>query len=118
MFSATLFFSSMVFASDLLTPPTYCIKEPGPGLYLRFEDDGALSAKLSLTGVDKVKDTKDVRKVDGADRFSFFLSPEFGTKQNDMSTNIAEGMPAIDARLASRSGTDYGIQCGFNWKFK
>jgi len=118
MFSATLFLSSAVLASDLSVPPTYCIKEPDQGLYLWFKDDGSLSARLSLSGADKVKDIKEVQKADGTDRFSFFLSPEFGTKHNDMSTNTATGMPAIDTVSDSRPGTDYGMQCGFNWKFK
>ncbi len=82
MFSATLFSSPMVFASDLLTLPAYCIKEPDPGLYLRFRDDGSLSAQLRFSGVDKAKDAEDGRNAAGTGKFRFFLSPEFGTKQN------------------------------------
>src|ERR1700688_449143 len=104
MFSATLFFSSSVMASDLLTPPTYCLKETGPGLYLRFNDDGALTAKLALSSKNEVEDA-DGRKADGTDRFNFFLGPEFGTKHNDTGTNIVAGMPAVNniasARLSS-----------------
>ena len=118
MFSATLFSSSAVIASDLLIPPTYCIKEEGPGFYLRLRDDGSMSAQLSLSGHDKIKDTMDGQKAVGAGRFCFFLSPDLGTEQNVMSANIAAGMPAIDARSDSRPGTNYGIQCGFNWKFR
>src|SRR5512141_481282 len=101
MFSATLFFSSAVFASDLLTPPTYCLKETGPGLYLRFDDEGALTAKLALSSKNKVIDVNG-RKVDAPDRFSFFLGPEFGTKNNEMSTNISVGMPAVNNVASSR----------------
>lgn len=118
MFSVTLFFSSAVFASDLSLPPTYCIKEPGPGLYLWLGDDGALTGQLSFSGEDKGKGVKDGRKVAGTDGFSFFLNPELGTKHNDMSTNTAAGMPAIDTGAGSRLGSDYGMQCGFTWKFK
>ena len=117
MISATLLLSSAVFASDLLFPPTYCLKETGPGLYLRFDDDGALTAKLALSSENKVIDVNG-RKVDRTDRFSFFLGPEFGTKHNDMSTNIAAGMPAVDNVASSRLDSDYGVQCGFTWKFK
>lgn len=117
IFSATLFPSPSVFASDLLIPPTYCIKETGPGLYLRLDDDGALTAKLALSSENKVKDANG-RKVDGADRFSFFLGPDFGAKLNDMSANIAAGMPPENNSYSSRLGSDYGVQCGFTWKFK
>ena len=117
IFSATLLLSSAVFASDLLTPPTYCIKETGPGLYLRFDDDGALTAKLALSSKNEVKDANE-RKADGTKRFSFFLGPEFGTTHNDMSTNIAAGMPAVNNIASSRLDSDYGLQCGFTWKFK
>jgi hypothetical protein len=117
MFLATLLFSSVVIASDLSLPPTYCIKEPGPGLYLRLRDNGSLSAQLSLSGHDNGEYSMDGKAV-GAGRFSFFLSPEFGTKQNLMSANTAAGMPAVDFVSGSQHGTDYGVQCGFSWKFK
>lgn len=118
MFSVTLFLSHMVFASDLLIPPTYCIKETGPGLYLWLGDDGSLSGRLSLSNEDKVKDVKDGQKAASTDRFSFFLGPDLGTVHNDMGTNIAAGLPPEDNSLSSRFGSDYGVQCGFTWKFK
>lgn len=117
MFSATLFLSSAVLASDLSISPTYCIKEPSPGLYLWLKDDGSLTARLSFSSENKVKDVNG-RKADGTDRFSFFLSPEFGTKQNVMSANIAAGMPAEDTGSRQRQCSDYGIHCGFTWKFR
>lgn len=117
MFSATLFFSSSVMASDLLIPPTYCLKETGPGLYLRLRDDGALTAKLALSSKNEVKDANGW-KVDAPERYSFFVGPEFGTKNTDMSANTAAGMPAVDNIAGSRLSSDYGVQCGFTWKFK
>jgi len=117
IFSATMFFSSVVLASDLLIPPTYCVKETGPGLYLRFDDGGALTARLSLSSENKVKG-ENGHKVDGAERFSFFLGPELGAIHNDMSSNIAAGKPAVDTYSDSKIGADYGVHCGFTWKFK